>query len=53
MRVGVKNNKSKITKSMVNDEVVEAAAEANGLELPPDTILNSPVPPADWLLATS
>ena len=33
---------------MANDEDIEAAAEANGAELPPNTILNSPVPTANW-----
>ena len=37
--------------SVVIDEAVEAAGEANGAELPPKTSLNSPVPTADWLLA--
>ena len=32
--------------SMANDEV-------GVVELPPNTILNSPVPAADWLLATA
>ena len=36
---------------MANDEVIESAAGANGADLPPNTNLNSPVPPADWLLA--
>ena len=34
---------------MANDDVVEAAAEANGAELPPNTSLNSPVSIADSL----
>ena len=38
---------------MANYEVVEAAAEANGGELPPNTSLNNLMSTADWLLATA
>ena len=32
---------------------IVSAAGANGAELPPNISLHTPVPPADWLLATA